>query len=181
MNKPQIIAALDKVRRAKEAHADRITEYNSGLNAVMRRLLHEAMAARMSPEDVAVLSGFTAKQVRARMRNIGLSPSNGKTVLSQMAAEALANNAALMGIEPAEMDLMSPLAYLPMGEQMRRQLQDQTVSQVHEVDPVIDTLQQIRDEAADYCNLTSNHDTGCTCFTVIKQIDNRIAKLERGE
>lgn len=134
MNKSEIITALTRVSEAKEAHAARISEYQSGLNAVMRRLLHEAMAARMSPEEVGRLSGFTTKQIRARMKVIGLSPSNGKTVLSQKAAEALANNAALLGIEPSEMDLMSPLAYLPMGEQMKRQLQDQTVSQVHEVE-----------------------------------------------
>jgi hypothetical protein len=53
------------------------------------------------------------------MRNSGLDPRQGKSLLAKTAAEHLQENAALMGIEPHEMDLMSPLAYLPMGQELR--------------------------------------------------------------
>lgn len=136
MNISEINLALSEVREAKSTWADRVTEFNSGVLAVMRRLLFEAAANRMSPEQVARASGYTPKRVRAMMRNVGLNPHEGKTLLSQKAAEALANNADLLGIEPREMDLMSPLAYLPMGKALRTQIRAEAVSQVHEDEEV---------------------------------------------
>lgn len=187
MKKPDILLQLEKINLAKTEWATEVTEFNDSINVMMRRLLHEAAAAFMSPEEVARASGFTVKRVRQMMRDLDLNPRDGKRLLSQKAAEALANNAALLGIEPEEMDLMSPLAYLPMGGEMKRALRAEQVDKANaepEVvsgNPVIDELERVRDEAADYCNLISNHAAqgGCTCFTVIKQIDNRIARLAR--
>lgn len=122
MKRLDVVIELERVREAKKAWATAQTEVNAGLMTVMSRLLHEAARNFMSPEDIAKSSGFTPKRVRQMMRDINLNPRNGKTVLSQTAAEALANNAALLGIEPREMDLLSPLAYLPMGSQMRKDL-----------------------------------------------------------
>jgi len=133
MKKADIIEALVKVRVAKAQWAVAQTKFNSDVEAIMTRLLHEAAVARMSDTEVANASGFTVKRIRMIMRVIGLNPRDGKNLLSAKAAEALANNATLLGIEPSEMDLMSPLAYLPMGEQMKRELQEKTVSQVTEV------------------------------------------------
>lgn len=133
MKKFDVIIALESVQSAKREWAAGVTMFNASVDTLMSRLLHEAAANYMSPEEVARASGFTPKRVRQMMRDRGLNPRDGKTVLNQKASEALANNAALLGIEPSEMDLMSPLAYLPMGEKMKRELQDKTVSQVHEV------------------------------------------------
>lgn len=133
MKKAGIIEALLRVRVAKAQWAVAQTKFNSDTEAIMSRLLHEAAAARMSPEEVANYSGFTAKRIRMIMRIIGLNPRDGKNLLSKKAAEALADNAALLGIEPSEMDLMSPLAYLPMGPEMKRELQAKAVSQVASV------------------------------------------------
>lgn len=133
MKKLEVVSLLAMVKTAKEQHALEETKFNSDIVAVMTRLLHEAAVNYMSAEEVAKHSGFTVKRVRALMRDVGLNPRDGKGMLNRLASEALSNNAALMGIEPYEMDLMSPLAYLPMGEQMKRELADRTVSQVHEV------------------------------------------------
>lgn len=133
MQKFDVVIALEGVAEAKAAVAKGVTKANSDIAYVMSRLIHEAARNFMSAEEVAKASGFTVKRVRQMMRDAGLDPKKGKRLLSKTAAEALANNAALMGIEPHEMDLMSPLAYLPMGEKMKRELQDKTVSQVHEV------------------------------------------------
>lgn len=130
MKKLDVILALRELREAKYQWAKAQTKFNSDVTAIMTRLLHEAAANLMSDREVANESGFTIKRVRQMMRDIGLNPRDGKTLLSSKAAEALANNATLLGIEPSEMDLMSPLAYLPMGEQMKRELQDKAVSQV---------------------------------------------------
>jgi hypothetical protein len=67
------------------------------------------------------------------MRRNKMSPSSGKTLLAKTAAEALATNSALLGIAPHEMDLTSPLAYLPMGTEMRQAITDKTVSAVTEL------------------------------------------------
>jgi hypothetical protein len=132
MKRADIIEALVSVRVAKAQWAVAQTKFNSDVEAIMTRLLHEAAVARMSDTEVANWSGFTVKRVRMIMRVIGLNPRDGKNLLSGKAAEALATNAALMGIEPRDMDLMSPLAYLPMGSEMKRELQDKAVSKVTE-------------------------------------------------
>lgn len=136
MKRSEVRDLLGRVKAAKKQHAFDEAKFQSDVSAVMRRLLHEAAANLMSVEEVARDSGYTVKRIRQMMRDIGLNPTAGRNLLSKKAAEALATNADLMGIEPSEMDLMSPLAYLPMGEQLRRQLQDSTVSQVTALDEV---------------------------------------------
>lgn len=132
MKKIEVLAYLGKVARAKSEGAAEINSFYADMNTIMHRLLHEAARNYMSPEEVAKASGFTTKRVRQMMRDVGLNPRDGKNLLQRKAAEALANNAALLGIEPSEMDLMSPLAYLPMGSEMKRELQDATISKVEE-------------------------------------------------
>lgn len=132
MKKFDVVLALSKIREANALWTKQRLAFNSDVDDLLRRLLHEAAHNFMSVEEVSKASGFTPKRVRELMRRAGLNPKDGKRLLSKKAAEALANNSALLGIEPGEMDLMSPLAYLPMGEQLKRQLH-KTVSQVHEL------------------------------------------------
>lgn len=122
MDKFGVQLHLTKIKEAKQAWSLAQARFNSEVAAMMNLLLHEAAATFMSPEDVAKHSGFTVKRIRAMMRTAGLDPKSGKTLLSKKAATALATNADLLGIEPHEMDLMSPLAYLPMGDAMKREL-----------------------------------------------------------
>ena len=136
MKREEVSAALDNVRLADAAWIKARAEFNTGLTYVMQRLLHEAAHNFMSVEDIAHACGWSVKRVRTTMRSIGLDSRDGVRLLSRKAAEALANNTALMGIEPSEMDLMSPLAYLPMGDKMKRDLQAKTVSQVTEIPEV---------------------------------------------
>lgn len=133
MKKIDVLTQLEKINDAHKRWSAARLEFLTASNHMMARLLHEAAANFMSAEEVAKASGFTIKNVRNQMRNAGLNPKDGKRLLSKKAAEALANNSALLGIEPREMDLMSPLAYLPMGEQMKRELRASAVSQVTEV------------------------------------------------
>ena len=133
MKRLEVLSYLGQIKEARETFARVQTKFNSDVDAAMGRLIHEGARNYMSPEEIARAAGMPTKRVRAFMRSVGLSPSEGKTVLSKKAAEALANNAALLGIEPSEMDLMSPLAYLPMGEKLKRELQDRSVSQVTDV------------------------------------------------
>lgn len=134
MRKFDVVIALEAVNEAHKKWTQARLEFLSGSNAVMSRLIREAAVNFMSAEEVAKASGFTTKRVRQIMRDAGLNPKSGKHLLSKTAAEALASNAVLLGIEPSEMDLMSPLAYLPMGEKMKRELQDKQISQVTELD-----------------------------------------------
>ena len=136
MNKTDVRHALNGIQVAERAWTEARTEYLAGLSDVMRRLLHEAAHNFMSAEDIAKDTGWSVKRVRQHMRMIGLDPRDGVRLLSRKAAEALANNAELMAIDPSDMDLTSPLAYLPMGDKMKRELQDKTVSQVMEIPEV---------------------------------------------
>lgn len=133
MQKIDVTTALNKIAKAKKAWAKATTEFNEDLGYVMRRLLNEAAANYMSAEEVAAASGFTAKRIRDMMRKNNLNPKNGKRLLAKQAADALASNAELMGIDPRQMDLMSPLAYLPMGEQMKQALTDGRIKGVTEL------------------------------------------------
>lgn len=148
MNRTETEAALEQVGVAHMQWNDAKVDLTIQTNRIMRRLIHEAIANRMSADDVARLSGYTVKRVRDIMRTYDLDPKSGKQLLSRKAAEALANNAELLGIEPSEMDLMSPLAYLPAGSELRKQMAAEQVSQVDpdaflETDAEVERLTEI--------------------------------------
>lgn len=132
MNKFDVQMALNTIREARAQWLDGYRNFNLDTYYIMRRLLNEAAVNYMSAEDVARESGFTVKAVREFMRQNGLNPKNGKRLLAKTAAKALTENAALLGITPQSMDMMSPLAYLPMGEKLKRELIDKP-SQVTEL------------------------------------------------
>lgn len=133
MKRLEVLSYLGQIKEAREEFARVQTKFASDVDAMMNRLIHEGARNFMSAEEIGRAAGMPVKRIRAFMRSAGLSPSDSKTLLSKKAAEALANNSALLGIEPSEMDLMSPLAYLPMGSVMKRELQDRSVSQVTDV------------------------------------------------
>lgn len=132
MKKFDVQMALDGVREARRKWGIARREYESNMDFVMSRLVREAAVNLMSADEVADRVGMSARQVRIYMREAGLDPRRGKRLLAKTAAEALAENSALMGIEPHEMDLTSPLAYLPMGEELKQQLIDARVKRVTE-------------------------------------------------
>lgn len=119
MKKLDVVIALETVKEARAKWAVAQTSFTADVSTVMKRLLNEAAVNMMSAEEVAKASGLTVKRVRALMRENNLNPKNSKRLLAKTAAETLAENAALMGVEPREFDLMSPLAYLPMGSSLK--------------------------------------------------------------
>ena len=136
MNRDETVEFLTRAREAREKWGRARTAFFSDYEAVLSRLLHEAAVNYMSPQDVSEVLGVSTGTVRTMLRQRGLDPRASRTLLSKQAAAAMLENSALLGIEPSEMDLMSPLAYLPMGSQMRRELADQSVSKVTDVDGV---------------------------------------------
>lgn len=132
MNKTEVQISLTQARQAREQWGAARQEFFSGYTKTVRRLLHEAVANYMAPREIAQLLGIGHSQVRKDMRAAGLDPKQGRRVLADSAAAALVGNAELLGIDPSQMDLTSPLAYLPAGEALRREVQDRTISQVHE-------------------------------------------------
>lgn len=130
MNQQEITAALGDLREAREKWRKGHIDFRSAYDTVLSRLIYEAAANYMSAAQIALCLGTTPKAVRASMRILGLDPRAGKRALNAMASDAMQTNAALMGIDPKDMDLMSPLAYLPMGKDLRRQLEDRTVRTV---------------------------------------------------
>lgn len=133
MQKFDVQIALEGIAEANAEWRKALAEFNRDTEYVMNRLVREASVNYMSAEEVAKYSGYTVKRIRAMMRSVGLDPKASKRLLSAKAAAALAENAALLNVAPHEMDLMSPLAYLPMGSQLKRELQNKTTSQVHDV------------------------------------------------
>lgn len=133
MRKFDVQIALEGIREAQGKWQKAVLTFNSDVDYAITRLLHEAAVNYMSVDQVAHASGMTAKRVRLLMRKAGLDPKSGKRLLAKQAAEALAENSALLGIEPHEMDLTSPLAYLPMGSELKQQLLDARVARVTEL------------------------------------------------
>jgi hypothetical protein len=133
MLKFDVQVQLEGVAEARAEWKKAFNTFNQNMNKVMARLLHEAAVNRMSVEEVAKHSGIRVSEIRKKMRNAGLDPRNGKMLLAKQAAEALATNAALLGVHPSEVDLMSPLAYLPAGEELQRKITDASTSGVTEL------------------------------------------------
>lgn len=119
MDKMQVGTALAKVGEARRQWGQAQARFNAETEALMGRLLNEAAANKMSVEAVAEATGMTPTKTRALMRRHGLNPKTGRNLLAKQAAQTLAENAALLGVEPREFDLLSPLAYLPMGRELR--------------------------------------------------------------
>lgn len=136
MEKKDAITYMRLVKKSKARWAEEITKFNHDTEQVLKRLIHEAVRHYMSAEQVAAETGLTAKRVRALMRQFGLNPKSGKRLLADNAAKALESNAELMGIKPWQMDLTSPLAYLPMGDKMKARLDEEGRSRVHSLDGV---------------------------------------------
>lgn len=120
MKQYEVTATLNRIREARTKIAEANRDINTQAARSMRRLLFEAAMNRMSVDEVAKASGYTKVRIRAMMRKEGIDPRWSKTLLERHAATALAENAELLGIDPVDMDLMSPLAYLPAGEQLRK-------------------------------------------------------------
>jgi hypothetical protein len=133
MQKFDVMIALEKVAEMRTTWSTSKREFDEAINKIMARLLHEAARNYMSVEEVASASGLKKIQVRSMMRLNGLDPKTGKTLLAKHAAEALEKNAELLGVSVHDMDLMSPLAYLPMGDQLKQQLLDARVARVTEL------------------------------------------------
>jgi hypothetical protein len=132
MNVIEIERALNSVAYSRKKWYDAKREFDKDADHIMHRLLLEAAAQKMSVQQVARCLKATPKQVRALMRRFGMNPKSSRTLLAKDAAEALHANAGLMGINVKNFDLMSPLAYLPMGAKMRTELA-QSQGQVTEV------------------------------------------------
>lgn len=122
------------VKRAEWNRADK--RFRAEYEAHLKALLYEASYRMMTVEQVATALHLTTKQVRAAMRRYDLNPKHGRKFLSDKAGKALHQNAELLGLDPTEMDFTSPLAYLPMGEQMKAELAEaktpETVTEIEE-------------------------------------------------
>lgn len=134
MQKFEIQLNLEHIEQARKAYNTASREFGERVDKAMKRLIHEAAAQRMSITEVGKLSGFTSAQVKARMKAMNLNPTTGKTLLSKQAADVLASNAEIMGIEPSEIDLMSPLAYLPAGSLLKDKAQSKGVTDLDEAE-----------------------------------------------
>lgn len=122
MNKFDVEMALARAGECRTEWADAHRQYRATMARVMHRLLHEAAINRLSLDDVSRLTGMTRSETRKMMKAAGLDPRKGKALLSKQAAAAVQANAEILGVEPFEVDLTSPLAYLPMGEQMKTRI-----------------------------------------------------------
>lgn len=132
MDKATVAREMERVREAEAKWKAGREEFQANVTKVVNRLIHEATRHRMSVEKVSELTGYSPIKVRQIMRENGLNPKTGRNLLSKQASEALHSNAELLGVEPHKMNLLSPLAYLPMGEEMRQALTDATTAPVTE-------------------------------------------------
>lgn len=130
MDKFGVQLNLEHVRDARKKWAEAQTSFMADVEFVMGRLILEAANNRMSEQQVAKFSGMTVKRIRILMKAAGLDYRR-PALMRQAAAEALQENAALLGIEPHEMDLMSPLAYLPAGSELRRLVEKEPEQVTH--------------------------------------------------
>lgn len=132
MKKFEIEINLNHIRDARAELNKKVREFNTECDKAMKRLIHEAAANMMSAQEVGKHAGMSTAAVKTKMKKFNLNPSKGKTLLSKNAAEVLASNAEIMGIEPHQIDLMSPLAYLPAGKDVSAFLETPPITEVPE-------------------------------------------------
>lgn len=130
----EVELALNEVAEEKKKWAVAYQDFRRGCDHVLNRLIHEAIANWMSVEQIAKAAHMTPAAVRLHMRRQGLNPKHGRKALAHAAAEALRTNAALLGVDPLDMDLSSPLAYLPGGSQLQTKMQSEAVKGVKDLD-----------------------------------------------
>lgn len=128
MQVPEITVALGQVAQAQRQFTETAKQWRETFDKTMKRLVYEAAANRLSVEDVSRASNLSPSRVRSIMRANHLNPKMGKNLLAQTASEALRGNAELLGITPDQMDLMSPLAYLPAGSVLRQAVTDNVLA-----------------------------------------------------
>lgn len=132
MHKFEIEIHLNHIRDARAELNKKVREFNIECDRAMKRLIHEAAANMMSAQEVGKHAGMSTAAVKTKMKKFNLNPSKGKTLLSKNAAEVLASNAEIMGIEPHQIDLMSPLAYLPAGKDVSAFLETPPITELPE-------------------------------------------------
>lgn len=126
MDRNTTVMLLEKTAKEKQAWNKARADWWDKYESVMAVLIHAAATNYMSATDIARHAGMKPTQVRALFHKHGLHISVGKRALADQAAKALRENADLMGVRPEEIDLMSPLAYLPMGQSLKQALLDET-------------------------------------------------------
>lgn len=134
VHKQDVLDLLNSLKAVRDSFAVVRVRHIAETSTVARRLFIEGAVNYMSPEEMAQASGYTPKAVRMYLREHGLDPRMKKPMLSKHAARVLADNAALLNLEPTDL-LLSPLAYLPAGDALRREVQEKNLSKVTEVEP----------------------------------------------
>lgn len=120
MNRAETRDALDEFGAAREKWLEAIATYKQDSDYAIRVLLLQSSRLYLSVEEVSRRTGLPARRVRKIMRESGLNPYAGGRALSQAASDALIENSEKLGVDVTEMDLMSPLAYLPAGDKISR-------------------------------------------------------------
>jgi hypothetical protein len=122
----RVYSAADSEGKAK------IATFRKQMNAVLTRLIYEGAMNYMSAKDMAAELGLSPSAMRNALRRSGLPGRVNRRLLADAAAKALKSNAEALGVKPWQVDLMSPLAYLPMGAALRESIRDQAVHTVTE-------------------------------------------------
>lgn len=118
--KEDLIAAMHKVREQDEAWRGAYRSYQEAQRGYRDRLILLGLRARMPVTGIALHLGCTPKSVMSSYRRLGLSGGrrNNYLPLADAAAKALERNSEVLGVRPDEISLMSPLAYLPVGDDL---------------------------------------------------------------
>lgn len=122
MDRVDVLSHLSKIRHARKEVERVRREVNCAADTLIPRLLHEAAREMMSLREVADALGVSVKRVRVLMREAGMNPTVGAQLRASHAVKALRENAALLGVDPREIDIMSPLQYLPGGQGLKTEI-----------------------------------------------------------
>lgn len=130
MKTHEITASLREVGAAVRTWRRAYREFNEQKDRVLKHLLMEAAFQRMSLDEAALAADLPLAGLRPIAKEMELNTKRGRSLLTRQAAETLAANAAFLGVDQTEMDLMSPLAYLPMGSGLRQFLETEATQGV---------------------------------------------------
>lgn len=119
MERHAVLAEMNRIREATAQWTEARKNFNADVDKMLDRLILEAAQHRFSVTDLAGALGLTPRATRALMRAKGINPKYSSLFLSHHASRTLQANAEILGVDPSEIDLLSPLAYLPAGSKLK--------------------------------------------------------------
>lgn len=119
-SRKEVLSALSDIGTAQLEFHRVAKRYEAERDRALLPLVLEGARLRLSAKRMAAYAGVTQGRIKSILRRTGIDGRNISMVAEQT-EKVLEHNAALLDVDITQIDLMSPLAYIPAGPGLRRE------------------------------------------------------------